>query len=523
MTSIVKAETLKQWLHDGQEIALFDVREFGQFSNSHIFLASNLPYSRLEVDATRLVPRRGVRIVLCDDGCADLATRAASRLEALGFIHLWILEGGTVAWAAAGYKLFGGVNVPSKTFGELVEQFHHTPQVRAIDLVKMKENGEDFIILDGRPFAEYQQMNIPGASCCPNGELPYRIRQLVPSESTKIVINCAGRTRSLIGAQTLINFGIKNPVFALENGTQGWFLADLPLAYGSGDCHPAIDECADVPAGQQAAERLATRYEVPTVDAVTVNKWLQESDRSLFLCDVRTADEFRTGSLPGAQHTPGGQLVQATDEFIGVRNSRVVLFDTENIRAKVTASWLKQMGWDVYVLAEGTAANLPTSAKSQLESARLPLIECEVLAEGLSSETLAAFDLRSSTEYRTLHATKSVWAIRPSIVTAAKDLVVPIVLIANEIGVARVAREDLLATGMTDVRILQGGFEAWRDRGLPTESTPDNPAYADCVDYLFFEHQLQESKDAARRYLTWEVDLTGQLDAQERAMFRLKA
>ena len=97
----------------------------------------------------------------------------------------------------------------------------------------MRESGEDMVIVDGRTVAEFQKMNIPGGICCPNGELALRIGELVPDPKTKIVVNCAGRTRSIIGAQTLIDFGVPNPIVALENGTQGWFLAGLKLENGA--------------------------------------------------------------------------------------------------------------------------------------------------------------------------------------------------------------------------------------------------------------------------------------------------
>ena len=45
-------------------------------------------------------------------------------------------------------------------------------------------------------------------------------------------MNCAGRTRSIIGAQSLINAGLPNKVIALKNGTMGWHLAGLKVARG---------------------------------------------------------------------------------------------------------------------------------------------------------------------------------------------------------------------------------------------------------------------------------------------------
>ncbi|HEX9673312.1 MAG TPA: rhodanese-like domain-containing protein, partial [Burkholderiales bacterium] len=190
--TMVAANQLKNLLRDGGEIALLDVREAGQFGESHLLFATPLPYSRLELDIGALAPRKSVRIVLCDDGVLGVAARAARRLEAQGYTDISVLEGGTAAWAAAGYALYKGVNVPSKLFGELVEHACRTPRVTAQELARMRAAGEDFVILDGRPLAEYRKMNIPGGICCPNAELPYRLSGIVGNPRTRIVVNCAG-------------------------------------------------------------------------------------------------------------------------------------------------------------------------------------------------------------------------------------------------------------------------------------------------------------------------------------------
>ncbi|WP_322998654.1 rhodanese-like domain-containing protein [Castellaniella sp.] len=520
MISNVNAETLSAWLADGREIALVDVRELGQFSNGHLFFACNLPYSRLEIDVFRLIPRMSTRVVLCADVQSKVDVAAAVSLRELGYTDVWILTDGVSGWVAAGYKLFGGVNVPSKTFGEIVEQRHHTPQISARQLFELQLAGDNLVILDGRPFDEYQQMNIPGASCCPNGELAYRIRKIVPDPATKIVVNCAGRTRSLIGAQTLINIGVPNPVYALENGTQGWFLEDLPLNYNGNQGYPELPGDFDIAASRAAAQALAAKYSVPTVDAKEVDRWLAEPDRTLFLFDVRTEAEFRAGSLQGARHAPGGQLVQAADEFIGVRHARVVLLDSDGVRAPTTASWMKQMGWDVSVLREGIDADLDCAATAKAVLPAFPVLQARELARGLTCGDAVAYDLRSSTAYRALHAAGSRWSIRPLLLEMPQtDRCV--VLIADEPEVAALAACDLERKGVADVRILSGGFEAWIEQALPTESTPEDPPYEQRIDYLFFEHQLQECKDAAQRYLSWEIGLVSQLNETERKTFAL--
>lgn len=527
MTRSIDAAALKQALHDGQEFALFDVREHGQFGEAHLFYAIPLPYSRLELDAPRLAPRKSVRVFVYDEDGESSAPRAAQRFEALGYTDVRVLQGGTRAWQAAGHALFAGVNLPSKTFGELAEHIYHTPRVQARELAAMLERKEDVVVLDGRPVAEFQKMNIPGALCCPNGELAFRIRQLVPRESTRIVINCAGRTRSIIGAQTLINLGIANPVFALENGTQGWYLEDLPLEHGNTRHYGAPSD--EAPAAQMriAATGLAQRFAVPTVDAATVQDWSRDPSRSLFLCDVRTPEEFAIGSLPGAQHTPGGQLLQSTDQFVGVRNARLVLLDSDGIRAPTVASWLRQMGHDASVLAGGLAGGLvhglALPAPVQAPLPELPALQPAELSRRLEAGEVVAIDLRPSMQFRKAHVPLSRWSIRPRLVAALAGEKRPVVFIADEPALAAAAATELTGSGL-QLAVLAGGIAAWRKAGLPVAASAAVPADAECIDYLFFVHDRHDgNKQAARQYLAWETGLIAQLDEQELKAFRLPA
>ena len=514
----VDAKTLKQWLHDGFEIALFDVREHGQYGESHLFLATSVPYSRLEFDAARLAPRKSVRLVVYDDSGSGVSLNAAQALIKQGYRHVFVLSEGTQGWKKAGFNLFAGVNLPSKTFGELVEHQCHTPRVTAHDLVKMMNEDEDFIVLDGRPQSEFKKMSIPGAQCCPNGELAYRIKSHVNNPDTKIIINCAGRTRSIIGAQTLINLGIKNPVYALENGTQGWYLNDYVLEHGkiAQYAQPKVDEEMLV-----ASKALASKFDIPLISDEQFSAWKEDENRSLYLCDVRTAEEYAMNGLPGAQHTPGGQMIQATDQFVGVRNARIVLYDSDGVRAITVASWLKQMGHDVVVLRDGIQSKVSLQT-TQIDH-RLGLVPIGIarLQEILRSNAAMVLDIRGSMQYRHAHLPDSIWAIRPRLQEIIGATQKSIVIIADDPALTFGAMIEIQGCGFNIDLYEVAGSQFPKE--LETISSPTLPADSDCIDFLFFVHDRHDgNKDAARRYLEWETGLIAQLDEDEINLYSIQ-
>ncbi|HSN21909.1 MAG TPA: rhodanese-like domain-containing protein [Usitatibacter sp.] len=335
-------------------------------------------------------------------------------------------------------------------------------------------------------------------------------------------MNCAGRTRSIIGAQTLIDLGIPNPVYALENGTQGWYLADLELEHGATRGYPEIAREADLSEARARARALAGRNGVRWIEDAEAAAWLGDESRTTYLLDVRTAEEFAAGSVPGAVHAPGGQLIQATDQWVAVRNARLLLVDGEGVRAPVVASWLARMGHDASVLREGTASKL----RAPMERAALPEVDAisvDALRAAIASGGVQVIEVRSSMAYRKAHIPGSAWSIRPRLGEVARRAAGrPVVLVADEPALARIAALDLARAGVGSIALLDGGFAAWRSAGNPVESTPDRPPDEECIDYLFFVHDRHDgNKDAARRYLAWETQLLSQLDEDELGSYRL--
>jgi len=198
------------------------------FSQSHLLWARSIPLSRLELKFVRLVPRRSTRIVLIDDD-DGLVERAAQILARGKYTNLHCLRGGIAAWKAAGYELFSGVNVPSKAFGEHVEHACKTPSMTAEQLNHLMKGRADMVVLDSRPFDEFQRVSIPTATNVPGAELVLRVHDLAPSAATTVVVNCAGRTRSIIGAQALRNAGFGNRIMSLKDGTMAWHLAGFEV------------------------------------------------------------------------------------------------------------------------------------------------------------------------------------------------------------------------------------------------------------------------------------------------------
>jgi rhodanese-related sulfurtransferase len=278
----------------------------------------------------------------------DRVPAAAERFAALGYTNVHALEGGLDGWHAAGGELFRDVNVPSKSFGELVEHERHTPSLSAQEVKALIDAKADVVVLDARRFDEYRTMSIPGATSVPGAELVLRARALAPHPKTQVIVNCAGRTRSIIGTQSLVNAGLPNPVAALRNGTIGWKLAGQVLDAGASRQAPEVsaDRRAEAQAGARAvAERAGVRW--IALDALAT---LDVPTRNVYRFDVRTPEEYAAGHLPGFASAPGGQLVQETDHHVPVRGARIVLADDDGVRAPMTASWLAQMGWEVVVV-----------------------------------------------------------------------------------------------------------------------------------------------------------------------------
>jgi rhodanese-related sulfurtransferase len=493
---------------DGGELALVDVREELIFSQRHLLLARSIPLSRFELKFAQLVPRRSTRTVLCDDG-DGAAGRAATILQRNGYSDLTILDGGVDAWAAAGYELFSGVNVPSKAFGEYIEHQSGTPNIAAAELEQLLRDKADIVVLDSRPFDEYSRVSIPTGINVPGAELVLRAREIAPSPETMIVVNCAGRTRSIIGAQSLINAGVPNKVVALRNGTMGWSLAGFACDSGKNRRAPEVSP-KTLDWARTAALQLAQSCGVERIDRATLETWRTDATRTLYLFDVRDPAEYASGHVAGAVLAPGGQLVQATDQYVGTLGARIVLVDDAEVRAAMTGSWLGQMGWkDVFIMAEsGSEKGSPKPATLDGEAQSSSTIDCAALDALLSRNAATVVDLAPSRDYLAGHIPGAWFAIRTRLSGALPKIPLgeTLVLTSEDGVLARLAVSEAEALVKIPVRVLAGGNAAWQAAGYALSTQPHMAD--DAVDQWRKPYERSgDIKAAMNEYLAWEIDL----------------
>jgi rhodanese-related sulfurtransferase len=410
--------------------------------------------------------------------------------------------------------LFSGVNVPSKAFGEYIEHKNGTPNIGPGELDRLIRDGADLVVLDSRPFDEYSRVSIPTATNVPGAELVLRARDLAPSPDTLVVVNCAGRTRSIIGAQSLINAGLPNKVVALRNGTMGWSLAGFHCDSGKNRRAPGASP-KTLDWARQAAWHVAQNSGVQRVEREALDAWRNDDSRTLYIFDVRDPAEYEAGHWPGAISAPGGQLVQATDQYVGTLGARIVVVDDAEARAAMTASWLRQMGFaEVFVLAEaGTETGWPAVQVLQTETRPDSAIDCAALSELLSQSAATVVDLSLSRNYLCEHIPGAWFAIRTRLAHALKTMPHPgTVVLTSEDGVlAQLAVAEAITLHDGAVRCLDGGNAAWRAAGHAFSAEAKMADQA--IDQWRKPYERTGDTEAAmREYLAWEIDLLPRIE-----------
>jgi len=501
--------------------AVLDLRERGAYERGHIFRATSLPRRLLELRLSHLVTARQTPVVLYDEDGA-LSELAAAMLADLGFSDVRTVAGGLAGWRAAGQTLVQGVNLPSKVFGERVVHTHATPQVSPPELQARIDRGDDLLIVDARTPQEYQRGCIPGAWSVPGGELILHVSDLVGSPETTVIVHCGGRTRSYIGAETLRRMSLPNPIQALENGTMGWELAGLALERGASRWAPPASLRSRAGA-RRLAERVAAEDGISllTVDELR-RLWARRDHENVILLDIRSRDEYDRGHLAGSVWAPGGQAIQATDEYIAVRATAIVCVCDDSARSIMTASWLGRMGFPtVHVLAGGLAAWTGSGGGLESEPApaqihgyedarrRIALVRPEILSQELERRPdLVVLNVDQSDDYARGHVPGAGWLCRSRLELRIRSLApasdAPLVMTCAGGVASTLATASLVRLDYTAVRALDGGTRAWERAGLPVER--GSSRLLDKPDDVVVK-PYERGRAGMQAYLDWEAAL----------------
>lgn len=514
MSTMIAPAELASLMAGGAPHAVLDLRERGAFQKRHIFRATPLPRRLLELRLPTLVTARRTPIVLSDEDGA-LSALAAPTLSEMGYSDVRVLGGGVAGWAAAGRPTAQGVNTPSKVFGERVLHELETPEIAPRDLEKRMAAGDDMVIVDTRTPEEYARGCIPGAWSVPGGELVLRIGDLVARPDTTIVVHCGGRTRSYLGAESVRRMGLPNPVVAVKNGTMGWELAGLELERGAGRWAPAPSPASRALAAK-VAQHVAAGDGVPLVSPEDLKAlWAGRDEENVHVLDVRTSEEYAEAHIAGAVWAPGGQAVQATDEYVAVHAARIVLACDGFARAVMTGAWLRRMGFSrVVALAGGLPAwqqsggalesGHPAPLPWGYETARAAV--ATIAPGGLGDATHLNVD--PSDVYTRGHVPGAAWVCRSRLELAigriAPDASRPVVVSCADGIQSTLAAATLKRRGYSRARVLAGGTRAWVEAGRGIETGPTR--LLDEPDDVVLK-PYEKGRVSMEAYLRWEEAL----------------
>lgn len=527
-TATINAADLHHLVSGTTEYALVDVREAGvTATQGSILLAVSIPLSVLELRVRSRIPRLSTPVVLYDNGIDGLAIRAQSRLEALGYSDVRVLDGGLQAWADAGYKVHsGGDHVIGQAFGEWIEHVYDTPHISVNDYVEKVAAGEDVVLLDSRPIHEFENHSLPGGTSIPGAELVYRAAELVKSPDSLVVVNCAGRTRSILGAQVLINAGLPNKVVSLEGGTQSWVLEGYELDQGKSVAAPAPTGAA-VDAAKAAAARFAEKYSITRINRATLDVFRRESDsRTLYVFDVRTPQEYEAGHLTDARSAPSWEVAPLTFRHAATRNARIALVDNDAVRATVAAAWIAQIGWGEVFVVEDALVGVPLISGPAGLGVDAPTGGYTVVSvDDLSAATdSVVLDVSPSPVYRAGHIPGAVFAIRSRLVDSVAEIAGsgPITVTSEDSVLARFAAAELADVTDRPVWVLDGGTDAWAAAGKPVEADAEDLLHPteDVVPSGWRETDIERRKAGFRRYLSWELGLVAELAQDDTVPFK---
>lgn len=280
--SIVDVEFVKQ--HIGvpmpEGVMLIDARpKRGKYDGGHIPGAVSISDSSFDKMKDQLPEDKATLLIYyCQGPTCKLSHKSAWKAEKLGYTNVKVFSDGFPAWM----KVDG-----------------HYASV-SVDWVKKQiDKGTDMVLVDSRPKrTKYDKGHIPGALSIPDTYFDKFKDQLPEDKSKLLVFYCGGFKCKLShkSAAKAIAMGYTN-VKVFAEGYPAW---------------KKVAPKAETPA---AAPALEAGKEEGTISHATFKQIVADKADSIYIYDVRDADEYATGSLPGAVNLPIDQLEGKLDSL----------------------------------------------------------------------------------------------------------------------------------------------------------------------------------------------------------------
>ncbi|MCI0795063.1 MAG: sulfurtransferase, partial [Chloroflexi bacterium] len=219
---------------DTETIYLVDIRTQEEYQQGHIPGFRWFPGGQAVQRSDEVAVVRNSTIVFCCDGKAR-ATVTASWYRQLGLEQVYVVDGGTSAWSAAGLDLEQGM--PGEQPAGLAQAREKVRFISAQELNSAPPKVTIFVDTS----QDFARGHVPGARWAPRGWLEIQIGDLASEKAAAIAVTANDEANATLAGATLTGMGYGD-VAVLKGGMASWRQMGLPLETGlSGVMGPPTD------------------------------------------------------------------------------------------------------------------------------------------------------------------------------------------------------------------------------------------------------------------------------------------
>jgi len=314
-------------------VAFLDVRTRKAYVQEFAFGAVNCPLDRFSLMIADLVPDRSTLIIMIGANKKAISNTNLILLKKK-YSNVHYIKGDYQAWKKAKLPMWAGEFTLSKAFGEWIEATGKVNNIFPNKLNRMHQQPDSQLLqIDARPKIEYEKFTLPYSKHCSGGELPAYLQKT--SSKKTIIVHCAGRTRSIIAYQTLLDFNISQKKYVLNGGTQNWVLNGLERAYQQKS--DIQKHKVNITQDKTLAKTIIQKFKLPSVARIKNIKGVHGF--------VIQSEIINNQKIPYWKNVNATTLVQNTDKFIASTSTPIYIYSDIPTSAVFSVLWLTRMGY----------------------------------------------------------------------------------------------------------------------------------------------------------------------------------